>query len=63
MIGQRVQIPASTDEWMQGDRYGTVSATRENSAGVVISTVVMDKSGRSLRFRADRLETISGGSV
>lgn len=54
----RVQIPPSTDEWMSGDRYGTVAKTVENSAGVVIAHVIMDRSGRTLRFRMDRLEVI-----
>ena len=54
----RVQIPPHTDEWMMGDRYGTVSKVVENSTGVQIAHVVMDKSGRTLRFRMDRLEVV-----
>lgn len=54
-IGQRVEIPAHTDYWTQGDRFGEITALRENSAGVVIATVDMDRSGKRRCFRVDLL--------
>lgn len=54
----RVEIPASTDEWMAGDRYGYVARLRENSAGVIIAHVAMERSGKDRRYRLDQLKVI-----
>jgi hypothetical protein len=65
-VGQRVQLHAATDEWMQGDRYGVVvgfGRTREYtdrfSPGGTIKArpvrVKLDKSGRVRRFHPDNL--------
>jgi hypothetical protein len=43
--GKRVQLHPGTSQWMQGDRYGTV--TRANRDGSF--QVKMDRSGRSLK--------------
>lgn len=42
-IGQRVELAPHLDEWMQGDRYGTIVG-----AHGVQYTVQMDKSGKLL---------------
>lgn len=52
---ERVQIPAYTDRWMMGDRYGElVKTTRSgvlinNEARVEIAHVKLDKSGKVVR--------------
>jgi hypothetical protein len=55
MTNQRVQIPAYTDRWMMGDRYGeivkiTKSKTDKHGADWEIAHVKLDKSGKTLRF-------------
>lgn len=62
--GQRVQLHAATDEWMQGDRYGTVvgfgrkreyiypDGTRQWTRPL---RVKLDKSGRVKRFHPDNV--------
>lgn len=49
MSNQRVQIPAYTDRWMMGDRYGEMINTFRNSEGVEIARVKLDKSGKIVR--------------
>lgn len=52
----RVQIPAYTDRWMQGDRYGEVVKTepcRGEPPQFHILTVKLDKSGKRVRVNAD----------
>jgi hypothetical protein len=61
LIGKRVEIPAHTDYWMMGDRFGEITKVVENSAGVYIATVDMDRSGKRRRFRADALTFIETG--
>jgi len=57
---ERVQIPAYTDRWMMGDRYGEVVKVTKRSARVVskpgdqtiereIAHVKLDKSGKTIR--------------
>jgi hypothetical protein len=61
----RVEIPAYTDRWMMGDRYGTLlliakrrknfpagAAVRADQRGtyVEIATVKLDKSGKTAKF-------------
>lgn len=59
----RVQIPAYTDRWMMGDRYGEVIATKKGwkhdpqlPGKVIIYPVYrvkLDKSGKVVRVVAD----------
>lgn len=59
-MAMRVQIPAYTDRWMMGDRYGElVKVTkrwkhRDNEPGKVdiydVAHVKLDKSGKILKF-------------
>lgn len=53
-IGQRVQSHPATDAWMMGDRYGEVVRL-----GRKYVHVKMDKSGRTLKFTPDNLQTAS----
>jgi hypothetical protein len=53
----RVQIPAHTDRWMMGDRYGeivkvTISKVLKDRSGKPeeIAHVKLDKSGKTMRF-------------
>ena len=64
-VGERVQLHAATDEWMQGDRYGTVIGYGRPTAFIDTETkergtvrpvrVRLDKSGRTRRFHPDNL--------
>ena len=53
MAEERVQIPAYTDRWMMGDRYGTLVkvATRRYWQGseqpIEVAYVRLDKSGKT----------------
>jgi len=52
----RVQIPAYTDRWMRGDRYGEVvkeSVKKVEGLRVAIATVKLDKSGGVIRVILD----------
>ena len=54
----RVQIPAYTDRWMMGDRYGEVleiSPTRAHRNGISreVAVVKLDKSGKTVRVILD----------
>ena len=44
----RVQIPAYTDRWMMGDRYGTIVRYSKRK-GIEIAHVRLDISGRTIR--------------
>lgn len=53
---QRVQIPAYTDRWMMGDRYGDVVRQDTIVIGgelVERATVKLDKSGKRVRVLLD----------
>lgn len=52
-IGDRVQIPAWTDVWMRGDRFGTVT-----KLGTAFVHVAMDRSGRTYTFSAESLTQV-----
>lgn len=67
-IGQRVQLHAACDEWMQGDRYGEVvghgrarkyvdTFTKEHVIAKPVR-VKLDVSGRVRRFHPDNLFAI-----
>jgi hypothetical protein len=43
--GQRVQLHPATDDWMRGDRFGTIV-----TVGREFYTVRLDKSGKKKRF-------------
>ncbi len=49
--GYRVQVPAYTDAWMKGDRYGETDGNRGDDRIIV----KMDKSGKRLTFKTDDL--------
>lgn len=57
-IGKRVELSPTTDQWMMGDRYGTIVRTTMRTANMldprdsaqVFVTVKLDKSGRTRRF-------------
>lgn len=53
-IGDRVEIPVWTDRWMMGDRYGFVMKLTKKG----IAHVHLDKSGRTLKFRAQDLTEV-----
>ena len=66
----RVQIPAYTDRWMMGDRYGDVvkvTKARKNRqvagdtgyAQREVAHVKLDKSGKTVRFLLDDCEVVS----
>ena len=51
----RVQIPAYTDRWMMGDRYGeivkiTINRNPGPACNAEIAHVKLDKSGQTMRF-------------
>lgn len=53
----RVEIPAYTDQWMMGDRYGEVIRAKVIEDGEMEGTEVLyvklDKSNKTLRFQAE----------
>ena len=51
--GSRVEIPAHTDWWMRGDRYGEVLFVRDGRVGVRL-----DKSGKKVIFGIHLLEEV-----
>ena len=59
--GSRVQIPAWTDRWMRGDRFGVV-VKRPVRGGrpVMVGTwfVKLDKSGQTVGFGVDSLTLV-----
>jgi hypothetical protein len=53
---ERVQIPAYTDRWMMGDRYGEVVKVDEIASantGKTIIRVKLDKSGKTVKVVSD----------
>lgn len=52
-MAKRVQIPAYTDRWMMGDRYGEVLGAYVTESGEhegeEIARVKLDKSGKVVR--------------
>ena len=58
----RVQIPAYTDRWMMGDRYGEiVKVTKSKLIGAKheIAHVKLDKSGKTMRVILDDCTVVS----
>jgi len=57
LIGKRAQIPAFTDAWMSGDRYGTVESVVGSSLTTdAIVRVRMDRSNRLRTFIVEDLD-------
>jgi hypothetical protein len=54
-VGDRVQIPTWHEDWMRGDRYGTVVKAVPGSQTTV---VLADKSGRRRRWNEDFLTKV-----
>lgn len=59
----RVQVPAYTDAWMSGDRYGMIVAIpiqrpRNRRPVSVYTAVRLDKSERVQLFKTADLETV-----
>ena len=55
-MNERVQIPAYTDRWMMGDRYGEIVKITKGRKGMEreeVAHVKLDKSGKTLRFILD----------
>lgn len=60
-MAERVQIPAYTDRWMMGDRYGEVVKFKKprsfldprDPRNVLIAYVKLDKSGKTIRVIYD----------
>lgn len=66
-MAMRVQIPAYTDRWMRGDRYGEIVSTVRKAYPIEDSTdryysavyrVKLDKSGEIIRVMADDCEDV-----
>jgi hypothetical protein len=65
----RVQIPAYTDRWMMGDRYGEVikitkmrsdyAARLGHAIRKEIVHVKLDKSGKTMKFLLDDCEEVT----
>ena len=53
MISNRVQIPAYTDHWMKGDRFGTIIKTSRSKDCVTVLHVLLDKSGKTVKVISD----------
>jgi len=61
----RVQIPAYTDRWMMGDRYGDVvkvtwsKVPHNGKPKVEIAHVKLDRSGKTMRFILEDCTVVS----
>lgn len=51
-IPRRIQVPAYTDAWMKGDRFGDIVGQGRTPGGGVYYRVKLDKSGRTGCFVA-----------
>lgn len=47
--GDRVEIHPAMDRWMMGDRYGTVVRIIPSRRGEDRVSILMDRSGRTIR--------------
>jgi len=50
--GQRVELHPGTDQWMMGDRFGSVVRTAKKTGLVHVK---MDRSGRTLKCSPDHI--------
>ena len=55
--GRRVEIPAHTDTWMRGDRYGEIQGLDASRNGECVR-VRLDKSGRVVSYPLDSLSFV-----
>lgn len=62
----RVQIPAYTDDWMKGDRYGEIVKTSKITSRAFrpfkeyeLAHVKLDVSGKTVRVILDDCEVVS----
>lgn len=53
--GTRVELAPYLDDWMRGDRYGTVIKTGARTKAVYVK---LDKSGRTRRYQESSLTAI-----
>jgi hypothetical protein len=62
--GDYVELHPGTDAWMRGDRYGVVVKVTHGKRVLAVMVrpsfvhVRMDRSGRTLRLRSDRVEVL-----
>lgn len=49
-VGRRVELPAWSERWMRGDRYGVVVDVRRKPSGLHLADVKLDKSGFTRSF-------------
>jgi len=49
----RVEIPAYTDHWMKGDRYGMIVKQSKTVDNRLILHVLLDKSGKTTKVMSD----------
>lgn len=52
-VGDRVKLHPATDQWMQGDRYGTLDGTWFN-----FYWVKLDKSGKRVKIHRALVEAL-----
>ncbi len=52
-VGYRVQLPAYTDAWMRGDRYGEIRKVTRNKQGAEIAHVLCDVSRKTRKVLLD----------
>ena len=50
VMTRRVQVPAWSDHWMRGDRYGDVEGYAPTAGGRFKARVRLDKSGQAVVF-------------
>jgi len=55
---ERLQIPAYTDAWMRGDRFGDLVRTT-GSGEATVAHVKLDVSGKTVRVALDDCEVVS----
>lgn len=57
--GDRVQTPTYSDDWMRGDRYGSVVKIYQSRAwGSWKARVLLDKSGKTRTFLVETLHPV-----
>lgn len=49
MTTTRLELPAYTDAWMMGDRFGDLVSVRKDKDGREIARVLCDRSGKTRR--------------
>lgn len=60
LVGRRAEIPAWTERWMRGDRYGVITKMSRRPGWVLLT---MDKSGAvNVSFKVDDLTLVEEAS-